>query len=195
MDRDRLQWSRRNVAAVPGIYETMVTIFLRHVGMSDSERNPETERLRASVETFATRIAGLPASTFSRAVTDWAPRDVVAHLIGWNVQTVAGCRDLLQGKAPSYFDDAAHDFQHVNAVSIQRYNSTDRGVLLEKLRSTADALLRYLEELEIEDWDRDCGVREADGQPASIRSEIEALIADYLGHAQEVADWAQTGEE
>lgn len=163
--------------------------------MSDSERNPETERLRASVETFTSRIAGLPAGSFTRAVTAWSPRDVLAHLIGWNVQTLAGCRDLLQGKTPTYFSDTAHDFQHVNAESVRRYDSTDRGALLDQLRSTADALLRYLEELAPEDWDRDCGVWEEDGQPASIRSEIEALIADYLGHAQEVTTWVQPGEE
>ncbi|HLJ80323.1 MAG TPA: maleylpyruvate isomerase N-terminal domain-containing protein [Ktedonobacterales bacterium] len=165
--------------------------------MSDHElcHGPqETERLRASIETFARCIAALPASSFLRAVTAWSPRDVVAHLIGWNVQTLEGCRDLLQGKAPIYLSDAADDFQHVNAVSVRRYNSTDRDVLLNQLRSTADALLRYLEALAPRDWDRDCGVWEADGQPASIRGEIEALTADYLGHAHEVATWAQSGE-
>lgn len=161
--------------------------------MSDLERSHETERLRASIETFAACVAALPAHTFLRTVTAWSPRDVVAHLIGWNVQTLEGCRDLLQGTMPAYFRDAEHDFEHVNAASVQRYDMRERDVLLDHLRSTADALLGYLEALTPQEWDRASGVWEADGQQASIRGEIAALTADYLGHAQEVAAWAQPG--
>lgn len=161
--------------------------------LSDHELRQGTQRLQTSIEAFAKCIAALPTDNFLRPVTAWSPRDVAAHLIGWNVQTLEGCRDLLHGKVPTYLSDAADDFQHVNAASVQRYDSTDRDVLLDQLRVTADALLRYLEALAPEDWDRDCGVYEADGQPASIRNDIEALTADYLGHAQEVGAWATPG--
>ena len=161
--------------------------------MTQPDLHDETDQLRASIETFTECLAALPADVFLRPVTAWSPRDVVAHLIGWNVYTLEGCRDLQQGKAPAYLSDAANDFAHVNAASVQRYAATDRDLLLDQLRSTADALLRYLQDLAPEDWNRDFGVREADGQPARIHNDIEALTADYLGHAREVAAWAQLG--
>lgn len=159
--------------------------------MAENAYVEDIERLRSGIKAFTEVIAKLGDDTFLRPVTEWSPRDVTAHLIGWNVNTMEGCRCIQQGQAPAYLADVMNDFQHVNAASVRRYNSRVKAELMAQLHTTADALLSYLGQLAPDAWERDFGAREPDGQPATIRGDIEALAADYVGHAQEVASWAQ----
>jgi hypothetical protein len=147
--------------------------------------------LRQGMQALTESIEPLSTELFLRPATTRSPRDVMAHLIGWNVYTLDGCRDVQRGVAPFYLADAQHDFRHVNAASVQRYSATDKCALLDELHATADALLSYLSALPAATWNHDYGVRDSDGQPLLIRNEVAALAADYSGHAHEVATWTQ----
>lgn len=148
--------------------------------------------LRASIDAFVACIEPLAPDVLLRTVTEWSPRDVTAHLIGWNVLTLEGCRALQQGQPPVYLDDEESDFQHTNAASVARYTARAKHELLGQLRATADALLAYLERLDPGDWERDWGVNGPSGRPATMRQQVAPLAADYLGHAQEVAAWTSS---
>lgn len=149
-------------------------------------------RLRASIVAFVACIEPLAPNALLHPVTGWSPRDVAAHLIGWNVLTLEGCRALQQGEPPAYLDGEEDDFQHVNAASVARYTIQDKHELLGQLRETADTLLAYLEQMDPGDWEREWGVNGPSGRPATIRQQVAPLAADYLGHAQEVAAWTVT---
>ncbi len=60
----------------------------------------------------------------------WAPRDVVAHLIGWNRNIRMGCDDIRAGRTPFYHSDAPNDYRSINAEFTARYDSTSGEVLL-----------------------------------------------------------------
>jgi hypothetical protein len=154
-------------------------------------KKEQIEALRANISTFVTCTTAIPDEAFLRVVTEWSPRDVVAHLIGWNVYTLDGCRDLQQGKAPPFLADETNDFKNVNAASVQRYASTDKGELLGQLQATAEELLVYLDQLEPSAWTQHFGVPGASGRPNLIINDVEALAADYLGHAQEITAWTR----
>jgi hypothetical protein len=115
----------------------------------------------------------------------------VAHLIGWNVYTLLGCRELELGKAPSYLSDEADDFKNVNAASVRRYTSLDKDELLSQLRASAQELLDYLDQLPVGSWNQNYGVYDSSGRPSLISQHIAALAADYLGHAQEITAWTR----
>lgn len=159
--------------------------------MAENAYVDDIERLRSGINVFTELIAELSDDAFLRLITEWSPRDVTAHLIGWNINTLEGCQSIQQGQAPPYLADVVNDFQNVNAASVCRYHSRVKAELVAQLHSTADALLSYLGQLVPDAWERDFGARELDGQPVTIRGDIEALTADYIGHAQEVASWAQ----
>lgn len=152
-------------------------------------KQEQIEALRANISTFIACATAISEEAFLRVVTEWSPRDVVAHLIGWNVYTLEGCRDLQQGKAPPFLADEADDFKNVNAASVQRYSSSDKGELVGQLQTTADELLIYLDQLEPAAWTRDYGVPGESGRPNLIMNDVAALAADYLGHAQEITTW------
>ena len=77
-----------------------------------SEQDPVRE-LEAAADAFAKSIAALPADVFLRRYTDWSPRDVTAHLIGWNEHTLTACHGIPAGRLPFYFADMEDDFSHL----------------------------------------------------------------------------------
>jgi hypothetical protein len=158
--------------------------------LSDSQAKAEQlAALQSNSEFFVACATAIPSDVFLHVVTEWSPRDVVAHLIGWNVYTLEGCREIQQGRAPLYMSDETEDFANVNAASTQKYASADKGELLSQLKATAAELLQYLDELEPAAWNRDYGVAGLSGRPVLISQHVAALAADYLGHAQEITSW------
>jgi hypothetical protein len=149
-------------------------------------------RLRESADAFKNCVVAVPDEVFLRTFSEWSPRDVLAHLIGWNDYTITGCRQIRSGEAPFYLSDEPNDFSTVNAASVQKYAAQDKQQLLDELQRSLQALLGFLRALDPADWERDHGTRDEQGHPEIIRNHVEALIADYAGHRQEIERWTQT---
>jgi hypothetical protein len=118
-------------------------------------REQDLQALQSAFETFTVCISTLAVPMFLRRVTEWAPRDVVAHLIGWNRSTRTGCEQIRQGVIPFYFADAAEDFRHVNATSVQTYASPEKHALIEELTASFHELLSLLSSRPPEAWEAD----------------------------------------
>ena len=147
--------------------------------------------LRNSVTAFAQSIATLPENLFLTKIVNWTPRDVVAHLIGWNRYTREGCGEIQAGTVPSYLSDADNDFRRVNAASVERYAGQDRQALIRELEASFQELDQFLSGLGARAWDADTGVRYR-GRPVTIRNTIRALGRDYDRHRQRIEQWAPT---
>jgi hypothetical protein len=144
--------------------------------------------LDANAARFATCIASLPEDLFLAPMDAWAPRDVLAHLIGWNRYTVEGGKLLVEGKMPPFFQDAGDDFAAVNAVLVQTYPLRDRRALLAELETSLQELRRYLRSLSAEEWE--AGVMH--GQHAiTLQNSVQALVVDYAGHTEQIERWAE----
>ncbi|MDR5682544.1 MAG: glycine cleavage system aminomethyltransferase GcvT [Armatimonadota bacterium] len=147
---------------------------------------PTLEDLRAAYEDFRGVAAALPDDLFQRKIRNWTPRDVVAHLVGWNRHTVTGCEQIRAGQLPFYLQDAAHDFANVNAESVRCYATTDRRVLLGELDASMRELEDYLRGLPAGAWDAGVG-----GGHGTVRKTVRALARDYVSHARRLAQWAR----
>lgn len=159
-------------------------------GATTAYADDPARRLRASVATFTAIIQALSDDVFLRRFGAWAPRDVVAHLIGWNGHTLRAIEQIQRGEMPPYIADIPNDFANVNAASVRLYPSTDKADLLAELERTAAELLAALARLAPADWTRDFGARNPIGQPLLIQRQVDALSEDYLGHGAEIAQWA-----
>ncbi len=158
--------------------------------MSDSRQTEEKlADLGASVDEFVRCIEVLPAESFLKTIVRWTPRDIVAHLIGWNRYTIEGCQQLGRGEAPFYLLDAGNDFRTVNAASVRTYAATNRAELLAELQASRRELEQYLRALDPPEWDTDRGVRYR-GRPVTIRNTIAALGHDYRRHMRRIEAWA-----
>jgi len=145
----------------------------------------QVDRFDQSVKEFAGSIEALSEESFLEKLNGWSPRDILAHLIGWNKYYITGCEQITKGELPFYYVDPGDDFSKVNAVFVQQYASTDRKELLVELEDSFRELKQFLLSLTPAEWETDYGVRFA-GHPVTIKDSVEALLEDYIAHRKEI---------
>lgn len=149
-------------------------------------KTDQLEELEEAFEHFVQVVRSLTPTRFLASLGDWTPRDVLAHLIGWNRNTLVGCQQIQSGLQPFYHVDGPNDYRSLNAEIIARFNSIDRPALLRELVKGKDMLVSYLEGVEERDWNKDFGAQHYRGGPATIGRSIESLTNDYINHAAEI---------
>jgi len=147
-------------------------------------------RLDLSVEDFARYIASLNEELFLKKFNLWSPRDVVAHLIGWNRYIIEGSKQIKRGELPFYDIDPGENYSNVNAVLVREYSSRDKKELLNELKDSAQELKQFLQSLDSSEWDHDYGVRHQDST-ITIRNTVDELIEDYDKHREQIEKWTE----
>jgi hypothetical protein len=136
---------------------------------------------------FVGLVRSLTPDQLLRRDGDWAARDVVAHLIGWNRNIRLGCDEISAGSTPFYHADAANDYRTINAEFTARYDSTDGEVLLGELAAASRALREYFEAVSEADWAHDFGPQHYRGGPATIDRCAESITHEYEEHGRQIA--------
>lgn len=151
----------------------------------------QATRFEHCVDAFAASVMALDDGLFLSKVDGWTPRDIVAHLTGWNRHIVIGAQQILRGELPFYDVDPGPNYSKVNAAIVSEYDETDRSALLDQLAQTAGELKAFLRVMDPEDWDRDFGVRHKaddltvdsmDADVVTVKNTVDELIADYDHH-------------
>ncbi len=150
-----------------------------------------TLALRREYQAFCEVIRALPPDRFlmKMKVDDWAPRDVVAHLVGWNRQMIEACRGILAGRSPDYYADAPNDYRTINAGFIAEYASTSREAQLAELAAGLEQLMAFASALDPSEWEASHGVKHYRGGPASVAQTLNSLAGDYAHHADQIRRW------
>lgn len=149
-------------------------------------RNQQLADLEEAYQSFVETVEKLSAEVFLKSLGDWNPRDILAHFIGWNRITLVGCAEIREGVDPFYFHDGTNDYRKVNARFIERFNSTDRKILLLQMASTKDTLMAYLKMIPESEWEQDFGIIHYRGRPATVARCVDSLIRDYQKHREEI---------
>ena len=148
-------------------------------------------RLEKSLDDLRRCVSSLDARLFLTPISGWSPRDIVAHLVGWNRYLVEGGNQIRRGELPFYDIDPGDNYSNVNAALVRKYSSTSRDELLDDLRASAQELQQYLRSLDTTEWDRDYGVRHA-GAIITIRNSVDELIDDYHHHREQISTWRES---
>lgn len=151
-------------------------------------RDKQLADLKAAYTAFIKTIEGLAPGNFLKSLGDWTPRDITAHLIGWNRVTLVGCGQLREGAEPFYFYDGTNDYRKINARFFKQFPSTDREELLNEIALTMKALVAYLKTIPESEWEKDTGIVHYRGDPATMARCVDSLIRDYRKHRQEIID-------
>ena len=141
--------------------------------------------LDRSVKAFARCVTSLDEHRFLQELNGWTPRDIVAHLVGWNRYVVKGGRQILRGELPFYDIDPGDNYSKVNAVLVREHSSSSSEELLTDLRRSARELKEFLRSVDLSDWNRDHGVRHG-GSTITIKNTVDELIADYDHHRKQI---------
>lgn len=154
-------------------------------------KEEKIKNLRHGIKEFVRCIDTLPDNLFLMKIDEWSPRDVLAHLIGWNRYTIEGCQQIRRGETPFYFTDPGEDFSKVNAVLVQRYDSMDKQKLINALENSTHELEQFLLSVDPADWEADYGVI-YEGEPVTIKNTIDVLIHEYILHRQRIEKWSES---
>jgi hypothetical protein len=144
---------------------------------------------RKAVYKFKICIEQLPDELFLISMDGWSPQEVLAHLIGWNRQSIVGCNQIICGEEPFYSMDAENDYSNVNTESAQMYSSKNKAILLSELMRSFDELKGYLQSIDPVEWDEDHGVRYGHWV-ITVGNTVGALQKDYDAHREEIENWA-----
>jgi len=147
-------------------------------------------RFDQSIEDFVHCVASLNDELFLRRFNHWSPRDVVAHLIGWNRYIIEGSIQIRRGELPFYDIDPGEDYSKVNDVLVLEYSSTDRQEMLDELQVSAQELKLFIQSLDFREWGRDYGVRHK-GAVITIQNTVDELIEDYDIHRERIKEWVR----
>ena len=159
--------------------------------MTDSEIESQIDRFDSAAKRLEDSLVALQQGSFLARLNGWSPRDILAHLIGWNHHVIQGSRQIQLAELPFYDIDPGENYSKVNEALVQKISATDRQVLIKELHSSANDLKEYLRSLEPEAWAKDFGVRHG-GSTVTIRDTVDELIEDYDHHRKQVEDWATT---
>lgn len=150
--------------------------------------------LKGAYEDFRDCILSIPEDLYLSLIDRWSPRDVVAHLVGWNRNMIEACKAIVRGEAPSYYMDAPNDYKHINAAFVAKYSSQNQTELLNDLASSIEELQQYVGRLDRTELDADHGVVHHRGGPATVTRTIESLTGDYRHHRQKIVEWLRAKE-
>jgi hypothetical protein len=140
---------------------------------------------------FVLCIESLDDGLFLSKLKNWSPRDIIAHLIGWNELLVKGCTQIQNGALPFYDIDPGDDYCEVNAEIVERISSTDKNELLAELAASAEKLKEYVETVSSEDYSRDFGVRQNE-EVITVENTINGLTDDYDYHRKQIEEWRKS---
>jgi hypothetical protein len=143
-----------------------------------------------SIEDFVHCVASLNEEFFLKRSDHWSPRDVVAHLIGWNRYIIEGSNQIRRGELPFYDIDPGEDYSKVNAVLVLEYSSTDKQEMLDELQVSYQELKQFIQSLDSSEWSRDYGVRHK-GAVITIQNTVDELIEDYDIHTERIKEWGR----
>jgi hypothetical protein len=148
-----------------------------------------TFQLIEAYQHFSKLIDSLSNEQFLSPMNGWAPRDVVAHLIGWNSLMIEASSSIRAGNPPSYYDDAPNDYSNINASFTAKYSSQSKQELLAELQSSVEKLEKFIDSLPSEELTAHHGVMHHSGEPATIAEIIDSLASDYQDHSRQIEEW------
>ena len=138
---------------------------------------------------FYNCVLTLPDTLFTASMNGWSPRDVVAHLIGWNRQMIAASSAILSGVTPSYYGDAPNDYRNINAGFVAQYASHSEAELLDELSASMAEFEQYISTRKIGELEDSLGATHYSGGLATVARIFTSLAGDYRHHCDEVKAW------
>ncbi len=145
--------------------------------------------LATAIAQFSAAVEAQPDVLFLHAHAGRTPRDIVAHLIGWNYAAVAARTAIGRGELPASLVAPGPDFSATNARAMATYASRDKATLLAQLRDSAAAWDAMLRELPAAAWDETNGLQLGTWS-VSNGNLVAALTEDYEHHREELRQWS-----
>jgi hypothetical protein len=119
---------------------------------------------------------------------EWSTKDIIAHLVGWDVTNRQAVQEILAGVYPGFFHYYDKDWRTYNARLIEAHKIEPFESLLAAIEDSHQQLITYLESLPANDLVNG-KARRATGRAVTIRNLIKAEAADERQHATQIQEF------
>ena len=153
----------RKEQVLSGLIETRQNILTEAVSLSDEQQN----------QVFLGR---------------WSIKDLLAHLIGWDLTNLDAVKSILSGKVPDFYQHHDRDWQAYNGILVKKHKKDSLQELLTNARESQGQLLEFLNTIPAENFNKDFGVRFR-GYRVTIQRLLEAEQKDEQTHLQQIMDF------
>lgn len=123
----------------------------------------------------------------------WSVKDLLAHLVGWDITYLDAIKEMLDGRLPTFFSLYDRDWKTYNAGLVAKYKKEDFGELLASIEASHHGLIDYLKSIPAEEFDRDRGVRSG-STPMTIAWLLKFEIRDEKRHCQQILEFKEKRE-
>ena len=118
----------------------------------------------------------------------WSLKDLLAHLVGWDVTNSDSVKAIRRGDRPGCFARWNPDWAAYNAELVKQYKNDDWRKLLSEAQHSHRDLMEYLGQVPAEDFDKDFGVRSR-GHIVTIARYLQGEIDDEREHTAQIKRW------
>jgi len=119
---------------------------------------------------------------------EWSVKDLLAHLVGWDITNFQAVNQILKGVYPSFFQFYDKDWRSYNARLVAEYKVEPFEALLAELYDSHQQLIACLEALPASDL-LNRKVLRANGRSVTIRNLLKAEATDESQHALQLREF------
>jgi len=123
----------------------------------------------------------------------WSVKDLLAHLVGWDLTNMAAASQVLAGQLPAFYASHDRDWQSYNALLVAQHKKTDWVDMVAAVEESHRELIEHVRTIPAEELDRDRGVRYK-GYKVTIARLLQAESGDEKRHAAQIREhWGLSG--
>jgi len=143
----------------------------------------------AARRTLLDAVAALPPTAQDEVFLGvWSVKDLLAHLVGWDVSNLAAAQAVLAGELPAFYAHRDRDWQTYNARLVAEYRRDDFGALVASVADSHRQLVEFLETVPAQALFQDRGVRFR-GYKVTVARLIEADVKDGKVHHAQIEEF------
>jgi hypothetical protein len=118
----------------------------------------------------------------------WSAKDLLAHLVGWDLANVQAVKEILAGKLPGFYSHYDRDWKTFNASLVTRYKQGSLADLVSLVRDSHEKLICFLKTIPAGEFDKDRGLRFR-GHKVTIAGILKAEADDEKTHYTQLIKW------
>jgi len=118
----------------------------------------------------------------------WSVKDLLAHLVGWDLTNTEAAREILAGEVPNFYFYYDRDWKSYNARLVVEHKRDSFADLLSSVEDSHQELIDFLKIIPAEEFDKDRGVR-FKRYKVTIARLLQAEIDDEKTHLMQIKEF------
>lgn len=115
----------------------------------------------------------------------WSIKDLLAHLIGWDLTNLQAAEEILAGRLPGFYDRYDPDWKTYNADLVTRHKKEKFADLLATAKESHHNLIEFLRTIPADEFEKERGLH-WHGHRVTLASLLEAEAQDEKTHYAQI---------